>query len=125
MGDQRAKLGHDRRTGMTLSTHDSCKRAHLTKGVMAGAKCRTAVPVLRTTAPSRATWYFPSMAEPQNFFLNPMRSPEPAAVKSREELIAEIAYFRAKERGFAPGHELDDWLAAEAEVQRMKEWQKP
>ena len=30
--------------------------------------------------------------------------------------IAEAAYFRAKERGFEPGHELDDWVEAESEV---------
>lgn len=34
----------------------------------------------------------------------------------RHEIIAQAAYFRAKHRGFAPGHELDDWLAAENEV---------
>ncbi len=32
-------------------------------------------------------------------------------------LVSEAAYFRAERRGFAPGHELEDWLAAEAEVQ--------
>jgi hypothetical protein len=26
------------------------------------------------------------------------------------------AYFRAERRGFAPGYEVEDWLAAEAEV---------
>jgi hypothetical protein len=26
------------------------------------------------------------------------------------------AYFRAERRGFAPGYEIEDWLAAEAEV---------
>jgi hypothetical protein len=31
-------------------------------------------------------------------------------------LIQESAYFRAKERGFAPGHEVQDWIEAEAEV---------
>jgi hypothetical protein len=30
--------------------------------------------------------------------------------------IAETAYFRAKQRGFAPGHELEDWIEAESEV---------
>lgn len=30
--------------------------------------------------------------------------------------IADAAYFRAEKRGFEPGHELDDWLAAETEV---------
>lgn len=34
----------------------------------------------------------------------------------RHELIAEAAYFRAEQRGFEPGHELEDWLAAESEV---------
>jgi hypothetical protein len=30
--------------------------------------------------------------------------------------IAERAYFKAERRGFAPGYELEDWLAAEREV---------
>jgi hypothetical protein len=36
--------------------------------------------------------------------------------KSRQELTAQIAYFRAQRRGFEPGHEVEDWLAAEAEL---------
>ena len=34
----------------------------------------------------------------------------------RAALIARAAYFRALERGFEPGHELEDWLAAESQV---------
>lgn len=34
----------------------------------------------------------------------------------RVHLIAKAAYYRAEKRGFAPGHEAEDWLAAEAEV---------
>ena len=34
----------------------------------------------------------------------------------RRVRIADAAYFRAEKRGFEPGHELDDWLAAEVEV---------
>jgi hypothetical protein len=30
--------------------------------------------------------------------------------------VAERAYFKALSRGFAPGHELEDWVAAEREV---------
>lgn len=30
--------------------------------------------------------------------------------------VAERAYFKAERRGFAPGYELEDWLAAEREV---------
>jgi len=36
--------------------------------------------------------------------------------EKRAALIAEAAYFRAEKRGFAPGHEHEDWLAAESEV---------
>ena len=39
-----------------------------------------------------------------------------AGPEVRRGLIAQAAYLRAQRRGFAPGHELEDWLAAEAEV---------
>ena len=47
---------------------------------------------------------------------------EPHALAQRpptDELlpvISQAAYFRAQRRGFAPGHEVDDWIAAEQEV---------
>jgi hypothetical protein len=31
-------------------------------------------------------------------------------------MVAEAAYYRAEHRAFAPGHELEDWCAAEAEI---------
>ena len=34
----------------------------------------------------------------------------------RQALIAIAAYYRAEMRGFAPGRELEDWFAAEAEL---------
>lgn len=34
----------------------------------------------------------------------------------RRAMVAQAAYFRAEQRGFSPGHELEDWLAAEIEV---------
>jgi hypothetical protein len=36
-----------------------------------------------------------------------------AQALSRRDVIARVAYQLAAKRGFAPGHELDDWLAAE------------
>jgi hypothetical protein len=41
---------------------------------------------------------------------------EQLVYKDRDQLIAEAAYLRAEQRGFSPGYELDDWLAAEAEI---------
>ncbi|MBC8024879.1 MAG: DUF2934 domain-containing protein [Steroidobacteraceae bacterium] len=34
----------------------------------------------------------------------------------RQPMIAESAYFRSAHRGFEPGHEVDDWLSAESEI---------
>lgn len=34
----------------------------------------------------------------------------------RRSMIAQAAYYRAERRGFEPGHEAEDWLAAESEV---------
>ncbi len=37
----------------------------------------------------------------------------------RREMIATAAYYIAEQRGFAPGHEQDDWYRAEAAVDRQ------
>ena len=44
----------------------------------------------------------------------------PSFSESREARIAESAYWRAERRGFAPGHEIEDWLHAEREVDQSK-----
>jgi len=46
------------------------------------------------------------------------KAPAPVTVSEdvRRGMIAQGAYLRAERRGFAPGHEEADWLAAEAEV---------
>jgi hypothetical protein len=36
-------------------------------------------------------------------------------------MIAEAAYYRAEKRGFAPGFEIEDWIAAENEVRAQQE----
>ncbi len=38
----------------------------------------------------------------------------------RRDMIAKAAYFRAERRAFQPGHELEDWLAAELEVDQLR-----
>ena len=39
-------------------------------------------------------------------------------------MIANAAYFRAEKRGFEAGHELEDWLAAEAEIEQHLDLQE-
>ncbi len=56
------------------------------------------------------------MHGPPNF--DPLRFVRPNRISEdvRRLLIAEAAYFRAKQRGTASGDPIDDWLAAEREV---------
>ncbi len=56
------------------------------------------------------------MRTPPNF--DPLRFARPNRISDdvRRLLIAEAAYFRAQSRGPGTGDAVDDWLAAEAEV---------
>jgi Protein of unknown function (DUF2934) len=40
----------------------------------------------------------------------------PDSDEDRRRRIAEAAYYRAQQRGFAPGHEHEDWIAAENDM---------
>ncbi|MGH8301900.1 MAG: DUF2934 domain-containing protein [Steroidobacteraceae bacterium] len=51
---------------------------------------------------------------------NRKRKPDTARATDpvqRQVMIAEAAYYRAERRSFEPGHELEDWAQAEAEIQ--------
>jgi hypothetical protein len=47
--------------------------------------------------------------------LQPMQSLQ-ELTQARHQAIEQVAYWRASERGFASGGELDDWLGAEANI---------
>jgi len=70
----------------------------------------------------------PEPATPETALRGPPRGRKSAAgpparvqlnPEARRALIAETAYLRAERRGFAPGHEVEDWLAAEVEVDAL------
>ena len=67
-----------------------------------------ATPVVRKRAPRKSAVRetIPAPAR----FVDPER---------RADLIAEAAFFRAEKRGFSPGREMEDWLAAESEVDAL------
>lgn len=50
-----------------------------------------------------------SPANPPASFIEPDR---------RHGMISDAAYFLSEQRDFCPGHELEDWLTAEREVDR-------
>jgi Protein of unknown function (DUF2934) len=45
--------------------------------------------------------------------------------RTRHDMIACAAYALALQRGLAPGHELDDWLAAEQKIDAAVAWGAP
>jgi hypothetical protein len=47
------------------------------------------------------------------------RDPRVPSREKRDQWIKEIAYYKAMNRRFIPGHELVDWLAAEQEVDAL------
>ncbi|EIC20761.1 DUF2934 domain-containing protein [Thiorhodovibrio frisius] len=47
--------------------------------------------------------------------IDPPRYDRPA----KDEKVAELAYLKAEQRGFETGHEMDDWLEAEAELAKV------
>ena len=47
---------------------------------------------------------------------DPSSSSEQLTPGDRYRQISVFAYYKAEQRGFAPGHMWDDWLAAEREV---------
>ncbi|HXH72465.1 MAG TPA: DUF2934 domain-containing protein [Mariprofundaceae bacterium] len=40
-------------------------------------------------------------------------------LQERRNMVAEAAYYRAQQRDFAAGNEMEDWLEAEKEVDRQ------
>jgi hypothetical protein len=58
--------------------------------------------------------------------VNPQNAPDITwrgefSLEQREAMIRDAAYFHYTKRGYTPGHDFDDWLAAEAEIERRTE----
>lgn len=85
----------------------------------------------RTTTPSARGSEPPQPAPPKaapSRRTSPTVSSSPASGASargtvsegtRRAMIEQAAYLRAERRGFAPGGEVEDWMAAEAEVDAL------
>ncbi len=50
---------------------------------------------------------------------NSRKNPILANPEIQQEMIAESAYFRSEKRGFVEGDPMEDWLAAEAEINTL------
>ena len=72
-------------------------------------KTKVAVPAKVAVAPAKAK----VSAKPKG-----EKNPSVSA-QQRGHYVEIAAYFIAERRGFAPGNQMDDWLAAEREVERL------
>lgn len=109
---------------MATTPRKTASKAPATKAGKTAAKTATAT-TRKAAAPAAAK---PATAGRKARPAPPPQTPRPEAQPSaalREPLtgearyrwIAHAAYLRAEKRGFAPGHEIDDWLAAEADFE--------
>lgn len=57
------------------------------------------------------------MARTETRVASPSSNPAAISPEMRRHMIGEGAYYRSQQRGFAPGHDLEDWLAAEADFE--------
>ncbi|MFN3398556.1 MAG: DUF2934 domain-containing protein [Sulfurimicrobium sp.] len=107
---------------------------------MAEAKTETAVKTRKVSATSKpaeavkaATAKAPvakaeKAAAPKAKAAAPAKKPSAAKAKKnvtpeqRYNMICEAAYFKAERRGFSPDNVIQDWLEAEAEINKMLNW---
>jgi hypothetical protein len=75
-----------------------------------------AAPELASRTTSSAASEEDSSPQPNSIVSHSAAFIEP---EQRQAMIAEAAYYRAERRGFEPGHEIDDWCAAEGEIDGM------
>jgi hypothetical protein len=105
MEDEGSKGGRTRRTTTKVPGGTASRKTAAAK------PSATAKPVTeaRPAAPKKAPAVRKAVAKPA------ISTPK-AAGPDRAEMVRMAAFFRAERRGFAPGYEIEDWLAAEVEV---------
>ncbi|MGE0114546.1 MAG: DUF2934 domain-containing protein [Steroidobacteraceae bacterium] len=78
------------------------------------SKVRTAKPAASKSNSAAAKSEATTMPRKRKPTVRKTATSEPAIIDSdMMHMIATAAYFMAEQRNFAPGHELQDWLAAE------------
>jgi hypothetical protein len=70
---------------------------------------KSTIPPVAAPAASATTGNISEMA-------SQVATERPVDSEVRRLMIAEAAYYCAEQRGFEPGHDLEDWLEAEARI---------
>lgn len=97
-------------TPASRSASDTPVEPQVTRSAAAPAKA----PATGKTSPTAAQAP-PATTEPAGEQVEVIR----LTALDRRSMVATAAYYRAERRQFASGHELEDWLAAEADVDAL------
>ncbi len=105
---------------MEVNTGTPTKRSRAKVKSAATEEKKPAVAVKKARAPKKV-----NVATTITVTRAPMAQETAVRVQPNAEeikaMIATAAYYLAAERHFSPGHELDDWLAAERRIQALFE----
>ena len=89
-------------------------------------RAKAAAPAARSVAKTAAKPARPvKPAAPAKTVARKQTAPAVPSGQERDAMVRIAAFFRAEQRGFAPGNEWEDWLAAEAEVDALIGATKP
>jgi len=80
---------------------------------------KKSAPKKTAAAPAQTKESPPSEAAPKKAVASQAKKPAYVTNEERWRMVAEAAYHKAEKRGFATGHETDDWLAAEQEIDAL------
>jgi hypothetical protein len=105
MKDEGSKGGQTRRTTTKVPGGTTSRKTAAAKP----SATANAVTEARPAAPKKAPAVRKTAAKPA------VSTPKSAG-SDRAEMVRMAAFFRAERRGFTPGYEIEDWLAAEVEV---------
>lgn len=99
-----------RKTSSTTPAPAASRAAAKAEGKPTGTAARK-----RATSGGAKAPAAPAVAAPRETPARAARPVEAPTGEARYRWIAHAAYLRAEKRAFAPGREVDDWLAAEAD----------
>lgn len=72
-----------------------------------------------TTTPKRGKTGASAAPKPLSDHQGSLRQLATVSEDKRQDMIREAAYYKAEKRQFAPGHEAEDWAAAEREIDEL------
>lgn len=110
-----------KKTSASASAAKSTSASAATPAAVSASKLATASAA--KAAPAPAAKPAPAVAAKQTAATAPALKPatlaKPVSAGERSRMIAEAAYFLAERRGFSSGYAVQDWLAAERQVDAM------